>query len=329
MSHVKNIAIIGAGGQIGGVLASALLGQGKHTLTAITRPDSTSAIPAGIHSTKKASYDDHAALVEALRGQDVLIITLNALAPKDSSTKLIDAAADAGVSWIVPNGYGLDPAQEQLGADVLIGPAQLEVRRYIERVSAERTGGKLAWIGICCGFWYEFSLAGTEARYGFDFPARKVTFFDDGRTTITTTTWLQVGRAVAKLLALPLDAGADNEVSLGRFRNENVHISSYQLSQRDMFASVLRVTGTQESDWSVSHEDVKARYARGKKMYEEGTFVGFGILLYSRVFFPDDPGNFGDKLDNEVLGLPKEDLDEATGRAVKMAMEAKEFGTRV
>lgn len=50
-------------------LAEHLLKTGKHVMTAITRPSSTSKLPAGVHIAR-ADYsgDDDAALVDALRG---------------------------------------------------------------------------------------------------------------------------------------------------------------------------------------------------------------------------------------------------------------------
>ena len=86
-----------------------------------------------------------------------------------------------------------------------------------------------------------------------------------------------------------------------------------------MFESVLRVTGDKKEDWTVKHEDVEARYHRGNEILEQGKFVGFGILLYARAFYKEADGGFEGKLDNEVLGLPKEDFDEATKLGVQMA----------
>lgn len=42
--------------------------------------------------------------------------------------------------------------------------------------------------------------------------------------------------------------------------------------------------------------------------------------MYARVFYPDGSGDYESSkgLDNEALGLPHEDLDEATKRAVEM-----------
>jgi len=49
-------------------------------------------------------------------------------------------------------------------------------------------------------------------------------------------------------------------------------------------------------------------------------WTGFVQVLYSRVFYPDGSGNHEAKhgLHNDVLGLPKEDFDEATKLAIKM-----------
>ena len=90
---------------MGNHIVEALLKTGKHKVTAITRADSTSKVPASVQ-VKKVNYDDQASLVEALQGQDALVITMGARAPEDQQTKLIEAAAAANVSWVMPNEYG-------------------------------------------------------------------------------------------------------------------------------------------------------------------------------------------------------------------------------
>lgn len=146
MSPVQNVAIIGAGGNIGRQIVAALVKQSKHRVTAITRPDSTSILPAGLHDTKKADYSDHDAVVKALDGQEMLIITLGVFAAKDTQQKLVNAAKDAGVKYIMPNEWGMDVSQnEQLGKDVMLGPGQLAVREHIDKAG-------LTWVGLSCGF---------------------------------------------------------------------------------------------------------------------------------------------------------------------------------
>ncbi|WPH00018.1 Hypothetical protein R9X50_00284100 [Acrodontium crateriforme] len=322
MSSIKNIAIVGAGGQIGKIITSAILAQGKHNLTAITRPDSTSTMPSGLHAVKKADYTSHESLVAAMQGQDALIITMNVLAPRDSQTKLIDAAADAGVKWIMPNEYGADLRDSQMGKDNFLGAPQQAVRDYIENKEG------VNWVSVACSFWYEFSLGGTEIRYGFDFKEKTLTLFDKGDVKITTSTWPQVGRAVAKIFALPDEAEGD-ALSLSKTKNRAVHISSFCVSQLDMLASVLRVTGDKESDWTITQEDSHDRYKRAVKMFQEGNFMGFGMLLYARAFYPEDPADGSKKLQNEALGLPEEDFDDFTRIGVDMGMRASSWSAHV
>ena len=154
-------------------------------------------------------------------------------------------------------------------------------------------------------------------RYGFDFKEKKLTLFDDGNIKIHTSTWPQCGRAVATLLALE---------DLKPWENKAVNITSFFISQRDMLASVLRVTGDNESDWTITHEGVQERYKRGVEMFQQGNFVGFAILLYARIFFPDAAPSLEGHIDNEKLGLPEEDLDEFTRIAVKYVESGESNG---
>lgn len=314
---IKNVAIVGAGGRSGRSIVNALIQTDKHHVTAITRPDSTNTLPKDIHNIVKVGYSDHAALVTALIGQDVLIITLAVMAPPESQIKLIDAAIEAGVKYIIPNEWGIELANEKLSKDTMMAGRYIPIREHIEKHGA----GKSSWIGICCGFWYEFSLAGTEARYGFDFDKKTLILYDDGNVKINTSTWPQVGLAVARLLSLKIspDSEVDRSPSLAQYSNKALYVSSFFVSQRDMFESVLRVTGDNRDDWKITHENSVERYERGTQLFKQGQIVGFAMLLYVRVFYNDKSGDYNAKLDNDALGLPEEDFDQATMVAVKMA----------
>ena len=300
-------------------MAEALLGTGKHTVTAITRADSTTKLPDGVQ-VKRVDYNNQASLVEALQGQDALIITMGAMAPQDQQTKLIEAAAAANVPWVFPNEWGFDTANESLNRDIPIPEDKKKTHEPIEKL------GKSSWIAVATGFWYEWSLA-ISVGYGFDFANRTVTLFDDGETRICTSTWPQVGRAVASLLSLKVhpDGEHDKSVCLDRFKNGYVYVSSFTISQEDMLESVLRVTHTSLEDWTVTKESVHARYNAGIEQMKKGDRMGFAKALYARGFYPDDSGNVEKTrgLQNELLGLPKEDLDEYTKIAIQRAKELK------
>lgn len=70
---------------------------GKHTITAVSRVDSQRKFPEGV-ICKKVDYNKPETLVEALRGQHALVITLSGHAPKETETQLINAAGEAGVA---------------------------------------------------------------------------------------------------------------------------------------------------------------------------------------------------------------------------------------
>lgn len=116
---------------------------------------------------------------------------MNAMAPRENQLRLIDAAVEAGVKYIMPNEYGSDVSDEVFAEDTRHGKASLGVRRYIEG-KVKEVGGETKWVSLACGFWYDYSLSGTEARYGFDFERKSVTFFGEGRVRTSTSTFPQV-----------------------------------------------------------------------------------------------------------------------------------------
>lgn len=315
-NYISKVAIVGAGGNVGRFMAEALLKTGKHTVTAITRADSQSTLPQAL-LVKKVDYSKHETLVEALRGQEALVITISGHAPiKETEEKLVRAAGEAGVPWILPNEWSPDSANEGILKDVFIFGMKEATRKLIEEI------GKSSYVALATGFWYEYSLA-IPGNYGFDFANRTANFYDEGEVKISTSTWPQVARAVAGLLSLPIKPeGSDKDACLEQLRNKVVYTNSFTVSQKDMLASVLRVTGAKEDDWTITKEPVQEAFATAVKQIKEGKREAFSKFLYSRIFFPDGCGDFehNKAILNSMLGLPKEDLDEAT----KVAIERQE-----
>jgi hypothetical protein len=212
----------------------------------------------------------------------------------------------------LPNVFGFPAEQEEIGED----SAAYDKLVY-ERIADVKKNGVSSSVVLHCGFWYEWSLALGEQWFGITIKDRKVTFFDDGKRTITVSTWDQCGRAVAGLLSLP-EAGPSP--SLADFKNKSVPISSFRVSQRDMLDSLHRVLGTTDADWDIRYESTAKRVEDGAEELKNGDFRGFAKGLYGALFAPSR--KFADYAAtgtaNDVLGLPKEDLDEATKRAVGM-----------
>lgn len=296
--------------------AEELLKTGKHTVTAVTRAGSKADLPQGVQVTEVDYNDDGSSLVSALRGQQFLVITLSVRAPEDTHTKVVNAAAKAGVPYIMPNAYGADIQNKQLAEDNLIGKQYLANCAQVEKAGA-------SYIAMVCGFWYQWSLSCGEPWFGFDIKNRKVTLYDDGKTKINVSTLRQCGRALAALLSLP-ESGATP--ALEQWKNKPFYFASFRLSQREMLDSVQRVTKTSDSDWTISYETTTERYKNGLEAMQKGDFTGFPKAMYARAFMHGDGDYEKTKtLCNGMFGLPKEDLDEET----KVAVDLVESGWSV
>ena len=121
------------------------------------------------------------------------------------------------------------------------------------------------------------------------------------------------------LKELPVDE-TDRSPTLSQFRNRSIYISSFRLSQRDMFESVKRVTATTDADWTITHESAEQRWKDGMATLQQGNMKAFTKMLYSRMFFPNGDGDyqFSQGLHNDLLGLTVEDLDEFTAIGIRM-----------
>lgn len=121
------------------------------------------------------------------------------------------------------------------------------------------------------------------------------------------------------------DNAEDTSPTLSRWRNGTVYVGSFTVSQRDMLESVKRVTGTTDTDWTITSEDSRTRWQSAMGDLKGGDRSAYIRIMYTRSFFPDGAGNSEAKygLANEALGLPKEDLDERTKEAVRLALSGE------
>jgi hypothetical protein len=320
---VRNVAIIGVlllslpastqsltytqgTGSVGSAILKSLVASGKHSITVLTRNTSNETFLSGVE-VAKVDYTSDASIQKALAGIEFLIITLPATAPPDLHSRIVNAAAAAGVKYIMPNYYGY--ALSERTANIPADPLLDSFGRFINDVRAVSSQG-VKFVALVCGFWYEWSLGMGENWYGFDIANRKVTFYGDGLKKINTSTWDLCGEAVAKVLAGDVEEWADKAV----------YISSFLVSQRDMLDSLHRVLGTKDEDWEIRYQDVEERYAEGRKELQEGNRMGFAKAMYAKSFYPNGRGDYetGWGIDNEKLGLKTESLDEATKRTAKM-----------
>ena len=277
-------------------------------MTALCRPESSKALPSGVKRVT-VDFKDKNSLTAALKGQQFLIITLPVTATPDLHPRIVEAAGDAGVSYVMPNMYGLDPRDPQL-RDERVGVLVRQMITHIENVG-------ISYTTMACGTWYEWSLALGEQWFGFSIKERKVTFVDDGEIILQVSTWQHCGRALASLLSLP---ESDASPCLSDWKDEPLYISSFHVSQRDMLDSFNRVLNTTDKDWDIQYVPATERIKEGEEEFAKGLRTGIAKNLYGQLFMRSraHPIDKSKSAANEILGLPKESLDEATNRAVGM-----------
>jgi uncharacterized protein YbjT (DUF2867 family) len=298
----RKIAMVGATGTVGSVTLSALLETNIHTITAITRNESDATFPSGVN-VNKGDYKDHAFLVSALKGKDVLIMQLNMFPQAmDSQIGLIEAAAEAGVRWVLPTEFGSD-INSSLAQEFPMMSMKKKYRDLIEEKG-------MNWIAIVNNPWFDWSLK--QGMWNVDIPGKKAILQNVGDAKFNTSTLSQVGRGVASLLSLP-------DEKLNGYKNSPIYLRSFLISQREILDSAIRATGTKESDWDVRTQDPEVTIQAARDAVAAGNPMAFVGEFYTAHMQQGRGGNYEEKAakDAAVLGMEEENLDEVVKRVVK------------
>jgi len=284
--QIRKVTIVGASGNIGVPILSALLATG-HKASVLARPSSTATYPSSV-TVHTGDYNDEDFVVGALKGQDILIL-VPAYTVADIQIPLIKAAAKAGVPYILPCEFGSDPTHVKMNTELDMMNAKRPFRTLIEEL------GVSSWIGVVNNPWVEFAIR--NGLYGINLKDKTAAFYDEGDVKVNITTLTRVGESLAALFALP-------DEKLKKYRNQFVYLSSFYVSQRDILASAIRATGTTEKDWKItrlsSDEVLEASRKPDADMYAR-------MMSLFAVVFKD---GYGGDYNHKVLdvGLEQEDL---------------------
>lgn len=148
----ENIALFGAdGSNIGHHVLQALVNNITFSVTMIARAASKTTYPESVSVIKINDFDLHAKLVNALKGQDVLISAIG-LEGNAIQYKLIDAAIEAGVQRVFPSEWGCDnddPANRDLSPSFA---AKHQVAEYLR----SKESAKFSWTAVATSIWIEW-----------------------------------------------------------------------------------------------------------------------------------------------------------------------------
>ncbi|KAL1865137.1 hypothetical protein VTK73DRAFT_5462 [Phialemonium thermophilum] len=291
---IKNVAVIGASGNLGGPVVDELLAAG-FAVTALSRASSTATFPPNV-AVKKVDFSSTSDLTSALQGQDA-VVSLIATAAVGAQRPIVDAAVAAGVRRYIPSEFGIntrEAAQHPVGK-ILAG--KIGTVDYLIEKAKENPG--FTWTGISTGLFFDWGLR--FGSLGIDVPNKTATIVDSGNEKWQASNLHHIGKAIAAVLRNP-DAVA----------NEYIGTASFDVSQNEVLQAVEEVTGTKLSVTRVSSEDLRKL---GEEKLAAGDFSAFLQLV--RVWnFADGAGHaLGANSANAKLGLPNDDL-KATIKAV-------------
>jgi hypothetical protein len=292
----RKIAIVGAGGNLGTQAVAALLSKSVHTITAISRTESTATFPEGV-IVKRGDYSDPEFRKSALQGQDVLVVMVGFLHMK-TQEPFIRSAAEAGVAWILPTEFGSDTTSKSFNEELVLFGLKARMRDLIEEL------GISSWVAVVTNPWYDFSLK--PGHFGIDTKNRSAKFWGQGNVSMPTTTLRRAGEGIGALLSLP-------EEELSKFRNGHFYIHSFMATQQKILDAVIAASGTTTEHWQVENVDILEAYADAKKRAMQGDVDGMVEQLYILHFMEGRGGDYSEKMvPNQDLGLQDEDIVEVT-----------------
>ncbi|KAH7250866.1 hypothetical protein BKA59DRAFT_523596 [Fusarium tricinctum] len=302
-SPFKRILVVGATGSIGSIMLQALVKESSFTVSTLQRASSKGKLPSKVRViTIEDSYPSDA-LVDAFSGQDAVINCMTSLAVSDQF-RFVDAAVDAKVKRYVASEYGLNNNKPEARALNSVFREKGEIQDYLR--SKEATG--LEWMAIACGMWIKWSAL--HNFLGMHIKEKKFVLWDDGNGWFSTTTEDNTALAMVNALSKKWDDT----------KNKVVWLSDFAITQNILLETIERV-----GDQKLAIEKVDSNQLIKKNQAEVA--AGDSNAIYALIETGFVTGRFGGHLEkegtimNEILGLPKKNLDDVVGEALK-AVEA-------
>lgn len=294
MAVFRNVAVVGASGNLGPHIINGLLDAG-FTVTVLTRESSNSTFPSGV-AVKKVNFDNSESLKSALQGQDALVSVIATMAIA-SQNLLFDAAIAAGVKRIIPSEFGTD-TQTVTGPMKMMLAGKIAALEYLKEKTQENPS--VTWTGISNSAFFDWSL--DYGITGFEADTKTATIIDSGNEKVSWSNLAFVGRCVAAALKKPEDTA-----------NKYLTVAEVNASQNDMLAFIQKETGT---TWTIKQEKSSDLDKSGHEALAKGDGLTAFVNFLKAGMFGDGSGNAikPEKNATQALGV-KCDTMEDTIRA--------------
>jgi len=212
---LHNIVVVGATGHVGAFIVQALLEDKAHftSITALTQTDANDAKFSDLKTKGvkviQTNFEDHAALVHALKGADAVVSAVGVIHIK-SQNNILEAAVEAGVKRFIPSDFAHDPRNPTFRNHPLMAD-KLVVTKRLEELAHQ---GKITYTSVSTGFFAEMVI---KAGYlGFDLQKHEALLLDNGRHLVVFTSMIDIGRFTAATLRHP-ETSANKELCFNSF----------------------------------------------------------------------------------------------------------------
>ncbi|KAK7740416.1 hypothetical protein SLS62_011133 [Diatrype stigma] len=287
---------------IGGPTLKALLATGKFKVTALVRPGSSHVFPSEV-AVKEVNLYSFESVVSALRGQDAVV---NETGIMDTAvhTRLIDAAAAAGVYRLIPTEFGMEYDPATTAQLFPVFAYKIQTLAYLKEVTSKKretpegegSSNRLTWTAISTGPFLDWSL--DLGFLGVDVKRKRAQLTDGGLVALAQTTLADIGRAVAGALL----RAAETE-------NRHVYVRSATKSQSELLALAQDALGGDGEGWEVAAENGREKYEWAMAELARGNFT-WDVGMYQIRYAVNEPKyayawavNSRDRDDNALLGL--------------------------
>lgn len=308
-SILKNIIVIGASGNLGPSILSALDSNPRFAgdIEVLSRSSSQTTFPPHIKIHRVADSYPFDELVAAFKDQDA-IVNMAPITEVATHKTIIDAALEAGVKRIILSEFGTNVPELQTTeplAEVYRG--KVEIRKHMEG----KEGKGLTWTGLVVGAFFDWGLE--DGFLGFDLKSKTATISDAGTAPTNFTLLATTGLATAAILDKPAETA-----------NRYVFVNSFRTTQNEILSALQTVT---HQKWTVKHTTCEEESRIGKEKLDEGDWSGVGRAIMGASY---SGGKYdfaeGRELDNELLGLPVDEDLVATVERIVRGEQEKEVG---
>lgn len=315
MTVIKNVAFIGATGNVGSTLVRALDASGKFNIKVLTRQRTQKhdgLPPSLLQNLHTVDFTSHSALVSAFTGIDAVVLSISFPNPlaADIEIPIIRAAIEAGVKLFIPSEWAPDTTKHVLPTNRVLAPKR-STHQYLFSKS-DQIGYAMMYTGTFPEVHVKLGLPyyGSLGHLGIDIANKHANLPDGGIHPFSATTFATAASALIAVLT-----------SYPRSHNRILHFSDGVLTPLEVLAMVEKIT---DSKFTLESYNLIEMSAFAEKEIAEGqNGIALQLAMLRLPFMAGGEISMFPKVDNDEFGVERRDVKAATEDAIRGALNGQ------